>query len=271
MQIENRVAVVTGAAGGIGEAVAKELCRRGVSAIALVDLSERVHEVADEIRRAGGGAVGAPFVGDVADEAFRQSVFQAMRKDHGVPSICVPAAGITRDALSVKVDRQTGAAQIYPIAHFRVIAEINLIAPVYWALETIAAVAEDRRARGLGAWTCKEDVQGAVVLIGSVSSQGNKGQLSYAAAKAGLVGAASTLSQEAMFHGVRCVVVHPGFTDTPMVGALGEQHIADHVLPRTQLKRLIRPAEIADAIGFAIGNSAITGELWVDAGWRPGP
>ncbi|MFC6672981.1 SDR family oxidoreductase [Marinobacterium aestuariivivens] len=110
-----------------------------------------------------------------------------------------------------------------------------------------------------------------MVFIGSVSSQGNKGQISYAATKAGLEGAAATLMKEAIFYGVRCGVIHPGFTDTPMVRALGEEYIEKHVLPDTQLGRLIRPAEIADAICFMVSNSAISGELWADAGWHPNP
>jgi NAD(P)-dependent dehydrogenase (short-subunit alcohol dehydrogenase family) len=108
-----------------------------------------------------------------------------------------------------------------------------------------------------------------VVFIGSVSSQGNKGQISYATTKAGLEGAASTLTKEAIYHGVRCCVIHPGFTDTPMVRALGEEYIAKNVLPFTQLRRLIRPEEIADAICFLISNTAVSGELWADAGWHP--
>ena len=72
-----------------------------------------------------------------------------------------------------------------------------------------------------------------------------------------------------MFHGVRCAIIHPGFTDTAMVRALGEEYIAEHVLPQTQLRRLIMPEEIADAICFMIRNSTVSGELWADAGWHP--
>jgi NAD(P)-dependent dehydrogenase (short-subunit alcohol dehydrogenase family) len=68
---------------------------------------------------------------------------------------------------------------------------------------------------------------------------------------------------------VRCAVIHPGFTDTPMVRALGEEFIIKNILPFTQLRRLIRPEEIADAICFMITNSAVSGELWADAGWHP--
>jgi NAD(P)-dependent dehydrogenase (short-subunit alcohol dehydrogenase family) len=150
------------------------------------------------------------------------------------------------------------------------VAEVNLIAPVYWALELLARIAEERRRRGLGRWEPSEAaLWGTVVFIGSVSSQGIKGQIAYSATKAGLEGAARTLMKEAIFHGVRCCVIHPGFTDTPMVRALGEEYIARNILPYTQLRRLIQPEEIADAICFLITNSAVSGELWADAGWHP--
>jgi hypothetical protein len=69
-----------------------------------------------------------------------------------------------------------------------------------------------------------------------------------------------------VFHGVRCVVVHPGFTDTPMVRVLGDEYIQQRILSQTQLRRLIRPEEIAAAICFMISDSAMSGDLRVDAG-----
>jgi NAD(P)-dependent dehydrogenase (short-subunit alcohol dehydrogenase family) len=269
MKIEDRVALVTGGANGIGQAVGIELARRGVSALALVDRSDRVKEVARTINAETGLPVAEAFVGDVTDEGFRTRTFDQVIARHGVVRILVPAAGITRDRLSVKTDKVTGRAEIYPLRDFRDVLEVNLIAPVYWALEMVGRLAEDRCRRGLGRWQPEETVQGTVVLIGSVSSQGNKGQISYAVSKAGLEGAAATLMKEAIFHGVRCALIHPGFTDTPMVRALGDDFINKNVLPYTQLRRLIRPEEIADAICFLLANSAVSGELWADAGWHP--
>jgi len=133
----------------------------------------------------------------------------------------------------------------------------------------VARIAEDRLLHALKRWEPKEKLMGTIVFIGSVSSQGNKGQIAYAASKAGLEGAAATLMKEAIFHGVKCALIHPGFTDTPMVRAMGEEYITKNVLPYTQLRRLIRPDEIADAICFLIANSAVSGELWADAGWHP--
>ena len=269
MKIEGKVAVVTGAASGIGEATALELARRGVKALAVVDRSDRVFEVANAVNDRVGRKVAGPFPGDTTDPQFRTAVFDRLAAEFGAVNICVPAAGITRDALAVKVEKETGKAAIYAAETFRQVLEVNLVAPVYWALEMVARLAEDRWRRGLGRWEPAESVQGTVVLIGSVSSQGNKGQISYAASKAGLEGVAATLMKEAIFYGVRCCLIHPGFTDTPMVRALGEEYINKSILPFTQLRRLIRPEEIADAICFLISNSAVTGELWADAGWHP--
>jgi NAD(P)-dependent dehydrogenase (short-subunit alcohol dehydrogenase family) len=269
MKISGKVAVVTGAASGIGEAVALELARRGVKALAVVDRSPQAPRVAHAINEAAGRQVAEAHVGEATDAAFRARVFDAVSVKYGVVNICVPAAGITRDALAVKVEKETGRAVTFPLETFREVTEVNLIAPIYWALEMVARIAENRKRCGLGRWEPGEKLFGTVVFIGSVSSQGNKGQIAYSASKAGLEGAAATLTKEAIFHGVKCAIIHPGFTDTPMVRSMGEEYISKNVLPYTQLRRLIRPDEIADAICFLIANSAVSGELWADAGWHP--
>lgn len=270
MDIAGKIAVVTGAGSGIGRATALELMRRQVAAVGLVDRSDAVEETATMVQEQSGHRVRAlPFIGDVTDERLRRRVFDAMTLDGDVPRICIPAAGITRDALAVRVDKTTGRATLYPTEDFRLVLEVNLTAPVYWGLEMVSRVAELRFAQGKKRWTAQESLQGTVVLIGSVSSQGIKGQISYASTKAGLEGAAATLMKEAIYYGVRCAVIHPGFTDTPMVHALGEEYIQQQILPQTQVGRLIRPAEIADAICFMVSNSALSGELWADGGWHP--
>ncbi|MDE2371664.1 MAG: SDR family NAD(P)-dependent oxidoreductase [Burkholderiales bacterium] len=268
MEFLNRVAVITGGGSGIGRAVAAAMARRDVTAVALVDVSEAVEDVAAKLNAEAGRTFAIPFQGDTTDEKFRASVFDSISRKYGPVTLCVPAAGITRDELAVRVDKTTGKARIYPQELFKLVVDVNLIAPVYWALEMIARVAEDRAARGLKRWQPGEGMQGSVVFIGSISSQGNRGQISYASTKAGLEGAAATIMKEAMFYGVRCSVIHPGFTDTPMVRAMGTDYVAKNILPYTQLGRLIQPSEIADAICFMLANSAVSGELWVDAGWH---
>lgn len=269
MNVNGRIAVVTGAGGGIGQAVAAKLAEQGVRALGLVDRSESVVNVAKAINDRSSAPIAEPLIGDAADAGFRRHCFDRLQARHGTPSICVPAAGITRDRLAVKLERETGKPDVYPIELFREVVEINLIAPVYWGLEMIARIAEDRARAGKTRWEPSEGPQGTIVFIGSVSSQGIPGQVAYSSAKAGLEGAAATLGKEASHFGVRAAVIHPGFTDTPMVRALGDEFIQKNILPSTQLRRLIRPDEIADAIYFLICNSAVSGVLWADAGWHP--
>jgi 3-oxoacyl-[acyl-carrier protein] reductase len=267
--IKGQVAVITGAAGGIGHALALDMARRGAASLALVDFSDRIAQVAREVNAEAGRQVAIAYRGDTTDPAFREEVYSDLTSKAGVPRICVPAAAITKDALAVRIDKQTGEVVTYPMEDFRKVVEINMIAPIYWAIELVAAVAKDRASCGLKRWQPEEGLQGAVVFLGSIASIGNIGQIAYSSTKAGLEGAASTLMAEAMYYGVRCSVIHPGFTDTPMVRALGEDFIRNKVLPQTQLKRLIKPEEIADAICFMVTNAAVSGELWADAGWRP--
>jgi 3-oxoacyl-[acyl-carrier protein] reductase len=268
-KIEGQVAVITGAAGGIGHALALDMARRGAAGLALVDFSDRIAQVARELNTEAGRQVAIAYCGDTTDTAFREEAYTDLTSKAGVPRICVPAAAITKDALAVRIDKQTGEVVTYPMEDFRKVVEVNMIAPIYWAMELVAAVAKDRASRGLKRWQPEEGLQGAVVFLGSIATIGNIGQIAYSSTKAGLEGAASTLMAEAMYYGVRCSVIHPGFTDTPMVRALGEDFIRTKVLPQTQLKRLIKPAEIADAICFMVTNAAVSGELWADAGWRP--
>jgi NAD(P)-dependent dehydrogenase (short-subunit alcohol dehydrogenase family) len=268
MEIQNGVAVVTGAASGIGSAVAHELARQGAKAIGLVDCSEAVKETANQIERIG-RAKAQPFVGDTTDPAFRKHVFDQVCDQYGTVNFCIPAAGIARDALALKINRETGEAEIYSLESFRLVVEVDLIAPVYWALETVARIAKWRKSRNLARWNPEEGPQGVIVFLGSASIKGNKGQLAYSCAKAGLNGAVATLSKEANFYGVRCGVIHPGFTDTPMARALGEEYIKTRVIPTLPIGRFIRPEEIADAVCFMISNAAFSGQLWADADWYP--
>jgi len=271
MQLKNKVAVITGGASGIGRATCMKLAEREVKAIGVVDQVAGCAAACEEMNREAGREVAMPFSGDVVDAEFREMVFDELEDRFGPVSLCVPAAGITRDDLSVRISKTNGttSASIYVEADFRRVIDVDLIAPIYWALRTVASVATDRARRGLTKWSPDQSVQGAIVLIGSVSSAGNRGQISYATAKAGLEGAQATLATEAIFYGVRCAIIHPGYTDTPMVRSLGEEMIIERILPNTQLRRLIRPDEIAGAICFMLENSAVSGSLWADAGWHP--
>lgn len=269
MELDGKVAVVTGANSGIGRATCAALAKRGILAVAAVDRTPDMLESCRAANADFGREVLIPYVGDVTDAGFRRATFDDLKKRFRVVNICVPAAGMVRDQLAIKIDKETGRAQLYPVELFQQTLNLNVMSAAYWALESVATIAEDRFARKLGRWDPEERMQGCVVFIGSISSAGNRGQISYAASKAALEGVTSTLAKETMFHGVRCAIVHPGFTDTPMLNAMGREYIEKNILPNTQLRRLLRPEEIADGILFLIQNSAISGSLWADAGWHP--
>jgi NAD(P)-dependent dehydrogenase (short-subunit alcohol dehydrogenase family) len=269
LDLSDKAAVVTGGARGIGQATCVALALEGARAVAVVDQSDDLAAFVQQGNERLGREVFIAFRGDVTQSVFRRAVFAEMERRFGAVSICVPAAGIIRDRLGVKIERGSGQAIIYPEDDFRRVVEIDMTAPIYWSLETIASVARSRHARGLKRWEPSEPMEGAIVLIGSVSSEGNRGQISYATAKAGLEGAQGTLATEAIYYGVRCAIIHPGYTDTQMVRSLGEEFISENIIPRTQLRRLIRPDEIANAIVFLVRNAVISGQVWADAGWHP--
>ena len=116
MDIQGKVAIVTGAGSGIGEAVSLELVRRGVKAIGLVDQSASAAQLAGSINQFTNNRVQAvACIGDVTDEAFRRQVFDEISAKWGAVRIFVPAAGITRDSLAAKIDKTTGKAALYPV------------------------------------------------------------------------------------------------------------------------------------------------------------
>lgn len=269
MELNDKVAVVTGANSGIGRSTCAAMARRGILAIGAVDRSEEVRDTCRAINSDLGRDIMFPYIGDVTDASFRRSTFDDMKRRFKAVNICVPAAGMVRDALAVKMDKDSGKASLYPQELFQQTFNLNVMAAAYWAMETIASVAEHRHATKRGRWEPHEHVQGCIVFIGSISSAGNRGQISYAASKAALEGITSTLAKESIFHGLRCAIIHPGFTDTPMLQAMGREFIEKNILPQTQLKRLLRPEEIAEGILFLIQNTAVSGALWADAGWHP--
>src|SRR5262249_13759748 len=153
-------------------AVAIELAERGAGAVALVDRNESVIRVARMINDRMDAPIAEALIGDTTDEQFRRNTFDLMCAKHGAPRICVPAAGVTRDQLAVKIDKATAKPVIYPVDNFRLLVEVNLIAPVYWAMEMVARIAEERKGQGQTRWQPDEGIQGTVIFIGSISSQG---------------------------------------------------------------------------------------------------
>ena len=269
MNIDGKVAIVTGASGGIGLATAKKLLDKGVKALALVDISEEIAQTAENLKHYSGNSNVRGFCGDVSNCQFRNQVFTTMYDEFGPVQICVPAAGIVRDGLAVKENRKTGKIELYPVDKFKQILDINLLHPAYWAMDTIAGIARHRHNNGKSSWQSDEDIQGCIILIGSVSSRGNRGQVGYAAAKSGLKAVSATLNLEGLFYGVQTKIIHPGFVDTPMVETIDTDYFEENLKPMIGLGRKIRPEEISAIICTMIENSVLSGEVWADASMKP--
>ena len=269
MNIRNKIAVVTGATGGIGFATASALIERKVGGIAIVDLSNRCEDTAAELNSQAGADKALPFCGDVTDPEFRKRVFDSMNDTFGAVQICIPAAGIIADSLAVAINRENNQVELYDENTFRNVLDVNLVHPTYWAMETIAGIARQRTQDGLKKWAPEEKTQGVIIFIGSVSSRGNRGQVGYAAAKSALSAVSATLNLEGLFHGVQSKIVHPGFVNTQMVDTIDQDYFEKNLKPLIGLGRKIQPGEIAAIICAMIENPVLSGEVWADASMLP--
>ena len=192
-RLDERVALVTGAGRGIGAATALRLAQEGVQ-VALADLDEQgTTEVAGQL--AAAGSAGLPLVCDVSDAAAVQAAVDATVERFGRLDILVNNAGVTRDNLLFKMSA----------ADFDTVLGVHLRGAFLCARAAQKHMVERK-------W-------GRIISLSSVSALGNRGQVNYSAAKAGLQGLTRTLAIELGPFGITVNAVAPGFIDTAMTQA----------------------------------------------------
>jgi 3-oxoacyl-[acyl-carrier protein] reductase len=233
--LEGKTALVTGAARGIGRAIAIELGRAGASVVVgFRSGKDEAEAIADEL---GGRAVHA----DVADPDGAR----ALVEEAGDLDILVNNAGLTRDGLLARMSDDD----------WRTVIETNLSSVFYTCR---AASRGMMRRRG-----------GAIVNVSSiVGVHGNWGQTNYAASKAGIIGFTKSLARELGSRNVRANVVAPGYVKTRLTEALPDD-ATQAMLSNTPLGRLGDPEDVAGTVRFLCSDEAsfITGEvLLVDGG-----
>ena len=251
--LTGKIAVVTGAASGIGLAVAESLVARG-SRVLLVDINPNVEEQAVRLCQRS-------YVGDLTDSAIRHAMIRAAEDAYGAPpSIGVFAAGITRDGFAVRPPKEGGTARLFDEKDWDKVQNVNLKAPFYCACELVGRLMETGH---IGAHEDGDAWIGQVVFLGSISSEGNAGQANYAATKAAQRALVTTLNLEWNKRlGVRAAIVHPGFTATSMTAAM-RPDILEAMLKLTQSGKLHTAESVANAVHHAIVNESVQ-EIFLD-------
>jgi len=225
--LDGKVALVTGATGGIGAEIARALHRQG----AKVALSGTRREVLEQLAaELGEGTLVAP--ADLSDPAAPQALVEKVEAELGRLDILVNNAGFTRDGLAMRMSDKDWSD----------VLEVDLAAPFRLARAAMRGMMKRR--------------SGRIVSIASiVGTTGNPGQANYAAAKAGLIGMSKSLAQELASRGITVNVVAPGFIRTPMTDALNEQQKA-RLMERIPLGRMGEATDIAAAVAYLASDEA---------------
>lgn len=242
-RLNGRVALVTGAARGIGAAIAARLTAEG-AAVAVVDVeADAVERQAAQLARARG------YVADVTDFARVKTVVDEVRETFGRLDILVNNAGVTRDRTLRKMEPDDWAAVI----------AINLTGVWNGCKAAQPHIAEAGAA-------------GRIISLSSTSYLGNFGQVNYAASKAGVVGLTRTLALEMARSGATVNAIAPGFIDTAMTRAMPPE-VFDRVISSVPLGRPGRPEDIAAMAAFLASDDAayVTGQvMFVCGGYSVG-
>jgi 3-oxoacyl-[acyl-carrier protein] reductase len=236
--LSGKVAIVTGGARGIGEALVRTLCREGAACLfTYVSSSSSAETLAQEIRESGGKAV--PVMLDVRDyDGARRLVTQA-KEDFGRIDILVNNAGITRDRSLMMMSR----------AEWSEVIETDLTGVFNMSQSCITTFLKQK--------------SGNIVNISSVSGiKPMAGQVNYSAAKAGVIGFTKSLAKEVAPYNIRVNAVAPGFIETDMLMQLHEKQRVK-VLEEIPVGRFGMPEEVAQAVRFLVSDEAayITGQV----------
>ncbi|MDI6763947.1 MAG: 3-oxoacyl-[acyl-carrier-protein] reductase [Thermodesulfobacteriota bacterium] len=237
MELAGKVALVTGAAQGIGKAIALLLAKNGAGVVVSDINLEKAQETANEIQ--GMGRRSFAIKVNVADLKDVERMVEAIVEQFGRIDILVNNAGITRDRLILRMTEEDWDA----------VLDVNLKGTFNCTKAAIRYMSKQK--------------SGKIVSIASVSGEmGNPGQANYAASKAGVIGFTKTIAREFAGRGINVNAIAPGYIQTPMTDAVPEK--AKEELKRMiPMERLGQPEDVAQAVLFLVSenSSYITGQV----------
>jgi 3-oxoacyl-[acyl-carrier protein] reductase len=251
MDIQGSKFLVTGGASGMGRHFVLSLARDGAD-VAFCDLNdEAIQAVVAESASLPGRVVG--FSANVAEEEAMVKLVADVAEALGGLDGIVNNAGIIRDGLLVKKDRETGAIKTMSMRKWQQVIDVNLTGVFLGAREFAAYAIANKR-------------PGVIVSISSISRHGNMGQTNYSAAKAGIIAMTKLWAGELARYGIRTGAIAPGFTRTPILEGM-PAHALERALKPVPLRRLGEPEEMYMSVKFIIENDYFTGRcLDVDGG-----
>lgn len=238
--VENKVAIVTGAARGIGEAIALKLAEHGAHiAFTYISDSSKEKALALEEKLKALGVKAKAYQSNAGDFAQCETFVNDVLKEFGTVDICVNNAGISKDNLLLRLTPE----------QWDEVIRVNLNSVFYMTKQVIRPMMKAKA--------------GSIINMSSIIGEmGNAGQSSYAASKAGIIGFTKSVAKELGSRNIRCNAIAPGFVETDMTSYLKEGDAAEKYKAGIPLGRFASAEDIANSVLFLASGmgSYITGQ-----------
>jgi 3-oxoacyl-[acyl-carrier protein] reductase len=237
--LEGKIVIITGAARGIGEAIALKMAEHGAHiAFSFLSSEEKAQALEDKLHSFGVKAKGYKSNAGSYDDC--EKFVNEVIAEHGTVDVCINNAGISKDSLLMRLNP----------TQWDEVMETNLKSVFNMTKQVIKPMMKAKK--------------GSIVNMSSIIGiRGNAGQSSYAASKAGIIGFTKSIAHELGSRNIRCNAIAPGFVETDMTHYLQDEEGAKSFLAKIPLNRFGRAAEVADTALFLASDmsSYITGQV----------